>query len=236
MDELVLCTIQKKKHCAQKKQRKTTQKEGEEEVDQEDCSGNDQNKGMRVGREGKDQETSHVGGSGENKSSRVGGSNNKKGRPAVVGNKRRGRSKILAQEQEAAPQPEQMEVTLGSEFVNTDPHVNRSNCSVGTSSTLPMSYQVMMPFPSAGSTHISHNVHPNHVTHHNLSQQPMDLLTLPRPTLQEHFPYEQPYFNPQQYMQHNIMAPPGVYTQGTGLGYSIYGQWQPPLWDQHGLP
>jgi hypothetical protein len=234
MDELVLCTIQKK-HCAQKKQRKTTQ-EGEEEVDQEDCSGNDQNKGMRVGREGKDQETSHVGGSGENKSSRVGGSNNKKGRPAVVGNKRRGRSKILAQEQEAAPQPEQMEVTLGSEFVNTDPHVNGSNCSVGTSSTLPMSYQVMMPFPSAGSTQISHNVHPNHVTHHNLSQQPMDLLTLPRPTLQEHFPYEQPYFNPQQYMQHNIMAPPGVYTQGTGLGYSIYGQWQPPLWDQHGLP
>jgi hypothetical protein len=100
MDEVVLCMIQRK-HCAQKKQRKTTQKEGEEEVDQEDCSGNNQNKGIRVGREAKDQETSHVGGSGESKSSHVGGSNNKKG-----SNKRRGRNKILAQEQEAAPQPD----------------------------------------------------------------------------------------------------------------------------------
>jgi hypothetical protein len=229
MDEVVLCMIQRK-HCAQKKQRKTTQKEGEEEVDQEDCSGNNQNKGIRVSREAKDQETSHVGGSGESKSSHVGGSNNKKG-----SNKRRGRNKILAQEQEAAPQPEQMEVTLGSEFVNTDPHMNRSNCSVATSSTLPMYYQVMMPFPSAGSTQ-SHNVHPNHVTHHNLSQQSMELLVPPRPTLQEHFRYEQPYFNPQQYMQHNIMAPHGAYTQGMGLGYSNYGQWQPPLWDQNRLP
>ncbi|TVU46881.1 hypothetical protein EJB05_06453 [Eragrostis curvula] len=221
IEELVLCTIQKKKHCEQSKEgeeekgkKKRKRKEDEEGIPSD---GSCEKKGRGVGRKRKDQESSHDSGSTEEKSRGANGSNKTKG------GRTKGRSrKELAQEQAAyvkrclmaTPQQELMQVPLGGETVNTDPNMNMSHGSV-TTSTMPLSSsQKMMPVPAAGTQ--SNSVHPNYMVDHNF-MQPMETLLLQAPTLRERFPYEQTFYYSQQI---NSMAPPEVYNSGLGPGYS----------------
>lgn len=242
-DVLVLCTIQKKKHCVKKKEGeevkgKKKKREEEEEEKGTSCAGNSDKKSGHV--KGQDQDSSHVGSisGSEKKSTQV---VRKKGSPAV-GTKRRKSKKEIAQEQDSylvkipQPQHEPMRTPLG-EVVNTDdPGMDMLHCSVagsslpmscldmlfspGAGSSLPMSCQDMLFSPVDGTE--SNMSHPNYMMHHSFNNPTMEFsMMLQRQTLQENYlPYEH---HNMQHMKLNTVAPPEVYSPGLGAEYPSYG-------------
>ncbi|GJN07770.1 hypothetical protein PR202_ga25630 [Eleusine coracana subsp. coracana] len=224
IDELVLCSIQKKKHCEQSKEGEVVKgnKKKRKKEDQESTpsAGNSEKKRTCV--KAKDQESSHVGGNGgrEKKSTQVGRKNEQKGSPAEQEDYFVKRS-LMAQEEETylvkrslmeTPQHEPVQAPPGAEV---DPNMDMLHCSVTALTQPTMSYLNMMLLPDAGT---QSNIHPNYVTLHNFIQ-PMEFPMMLQG--QEHyFAYEQPNM---QHMQLNTMALPEVYGPGLGPEYPSYG-------------